>query len=132
MKATIQQAQADGFVSTIFGRSRVIDGLDIQTVCSRYGPAHGLHTGCKVMADIIKPAMNHAHQALIGCQSKMVLQVHDESVFDIHPNEAKTLIPLLKRCKHFRLEVPLVVDVEAGTSWGDIKPVIRHTIATLS
>ncbi len=126
MKATIQQAQADGLVSTMFGRTRVIDGIDSSNR-SVQGMAQRMAINTRVQgsaADIIKLAMNHAHQALIGCQSKMILQVHDELVFDIHPNEAKTLIPLLATAMAgaVSLQVPLVVDVEAGPSWGDIKP----------
>ena len=59
---------------------------------------------------------------LLNFESKMVVQVHDELVFDVHPSEYDELIPILVDVmeQSIKLSLPLVVDVESGPSWGQI------------
>jgi DNA polymerase-1 len=74
-------------------------------------------------ADMIKPAMINIHKALEKnkFKSKMVLQIHDELVFDAHKNEIDDLIPLVKKLMEeaLLLNVPDVVDTGVGDNWLD-------------
>ena len=72
-------------------------------------------------ADIIKIAMINIHDKLTSenWKSKMLLQVHDELVFDVHNDELEKIKPMIKHeIKHaFQLDVPLDVDLGAGKDW---------------
>jgi DNA polymerase-1 len=74
-------------------------------------------------ADLIKLAMVRIHRALDGMQSAMLLQVHDELVFEAPADEVAALSALVKReMEHVReLEVPLLVDIGVGANWRDAK-----------
>jgi DNA polymerase-1 len=58
-------------------------------------------------------------------RSQMVLQVHDELVFDVVPAELETMKPLIKKEMQdaYELSVPLGVDVQVGPNWNEVKPV---------
>jgi DNA polymerase-1 len=78
-------------------------------------------------ADIIKLAMVNIHRELAehGFKSKMILQVHDELIFDSPPEEIDRLKELVKHCMEnaLLLDVPLVVDIKIGRNWYDVKKV---------
>ena len=56
-------------------------------------------------------------------QSKMLLQVHDELIFNVLKEEEKKVTEIVDRCMDnaFKLDVPLKVDIETGTNWYDTK-----------
>ena len=62
-------------------------------------------------------------------KSKLVLQVHDELVFDVHPDEVESFYLLIKNKmeKIVNLSVPLVVDAEQGLNWGSVKEISPET-----
>ena len=72
-------------------------------------------------ADIIKKAMITIHNEIIekNMKSKMLLQVHDELIFDMHHSEREKLMFLVKRSMEqvVELEVPLIVDMGEGKNW---------------
>ena len=72
-------------------------------------------------ADIIKVAMVKIDKALNSStlSAKMIMQVHDELVFDVHKDEVKALKPIVKKCMEeaVELSVPLVVDISTGADW---------------
>ena len=70
-------------------------------------------------ADIIKLAMIKVHKALHGMQSKLIMQVHDELVVDVHKDELEAVESLVKSCMEeaLKLDVPLVVDAQHGATW---------------
>ena len=70
-------------------------------------------------ADIIKIAMLGIHKKLDGFESKMLLQVHDELVFDAKKSELDALTSMIKSEMEqaYTLQVPLVVDVGTGKNW---------------
>ena len=72
-------------------------------------------------ADIIKIAMINIHEKLTSenWKSKMLLQVHDELVFDVHNDELEKIKPMIKQEMEqaFQLDVPLEVDLGAGKDW---------------
>src|SRR5690606_16804472 len=77
-------------------------------------------------ADIIKLAMNRVHAALAasGLQARLLLQIHDELVFEAPPEEVPALVELLRpqMVEAVKLSVPLVVDVESGLNWAECEP----------
>ncbi|MGB9846798.1 MAG: DNA polymerase, partial [Desulfotomaculales bacterium] len=78
-------------------------------------------------ADIIKLAMIRAHNEIKkrGLETKMILQVHDELIFDVPAKELKEAALLVKNCMEnaVSLRVPLVVEVKAGPNWYETKPI---------
>jgi DNA polymerase-1 len=60
-----------------------------------------------------------------GLRSQMVLQVHDELVFDVVPAELETMKPLIKEemQEAYQLSVPIGVEVKVGRNWNEVKPV---------
>lgn len=119
----IDFARENGYVETLLGRRRYLNNINSQNAIVRSGdernavnaPIQG------TAADIIKIAMINIQRILDegNYQSKMLLQVHDELVFDIHKNELDTLKPILKSEMEnaYLLSIPLVVDLGAGNNW---------------
>jgi DNA polymerase-1 len=72
-------------------------------------------------ADIIKIAMIRIHRYFKenALKSRMLLQVHDELVFDVHKDELGTLKPVIKKEMEnaFKLSIPLIVDLGEGNNW---------------
>ena len=75
-------------------------------------------------ADIIKIAMINVHKKMkeLNLQSKMVAQVHDELIIDVHPSELEIVKQMLKEIMEsaVSLKVKMIVDVEEGKTW-DLK-----------
>jgi DNA polymerase-1 len=76
-------------------------------------------------ADIIKLAMINLHQEMgkRGLRSKMILQVHDELVFEVPPEELEEMRALVEEImpQAMKLSVPLKVEVKAGKNWGQME-----------
>ena len=74
-------------------------------------------------ADIIKIAMVQIHELLKGHRANLLLQVHDELVFEVHPDDWAELQPLIKSTMESAVElsVPLVVEVRSGQNWMEAK-----------
>ena len=123
MDETIAMARNEGVVSTMFGRIRPIDDIDSSNR-SLQGNAQRIAINTRVQgsaADIIKKAMILIDDYLASYQSFMVMQVHDELVFDVRLSEKdkilKGIVQIMESC--VLMSVPLIVDVESGKSWGD-------------
>jgi len=124
---TVAEARAKGYVETLFGRRRYIPELKDKNFNIR---AFGERTATNSplqgsAADLIKIAMIRIHTALRErrLESRMVLQVHDELVFEVPVGEAETATSLVKRHMEeaAKLSVPLVVSVGTGSNWVDAK-----------
>lgn len=120
-------AREHGFVQTIFGRRRYIPELRERNFTIR---AFGERTAANSpiqgsAADLIKIAMIRIDDALtrLGLESKMLLQVHDELVFEVLPEELDKVQALVKQeMEHAaELSVPLVVDLGVGKNWLETK-----------
>jgi DNA polymerase-1 len=124
---TVEEARQRGFVETLFGRRRYIPELRDKNFNIR---AFGERTATNSplqgsAADLIKIAMIRIHAALQETKlgAKMILQVHDELVFEIPEHEQAAAGTLVKREMEevTRLRVPLVVSIGAGKDWVDAK-----------
>jgi DNA polymerase-1 len=118
-----QLAREQGFVSTLFGRRRLLPDIHAGNVQVRqFAERNAINTPIQgTAADMIKLAMIRIDEALQaqGFRSRMMLQVHDELLFDVVPEEQEKLTTLVKELMEgvLTLKVPLVVDVGAGKSW---------------
>ncbi|MDP3910945.1 MAG: DNA polymerase I [Gemmatimonadales bacterium] len=124
---TVDEARQRGFVETLFGRRRYITELRDKNFNIR---AFGERTATNSplqgsAADLIKIAMIRIHAALAaaGMGAKMVLQVHDELVFEVPQAEHEAAAALVKREMEgvTQLRVPLVVSLGAGRHWAEAK-----------
>ena len=119
----IHIAREKGYVSTILGRKRYLSNINSHnTVVKSAEERNAINAPIQgSAADIIKIAMINIQKELEkgNYKSKMILQVHDELVFDIYKPELKTLQPIIKKIMEnaFELVVPLEVDMGVGENW---------------
>ncbi len=124
---TVEEACHNGYVTTILGRRREIpELLEGNHRLRRLGERLAFNTPIQgSAADIIKLAMVRIHRRLKeeGLRSRMILQVHDELVFDVEKGEAEAVSALVREEMEsaYRLEVPLVVEIGMGASWYEAK-----------
>lgn len=127
LKAYIQKqiefARHNGYVETITGRRRYLKDINSANAVVRSGAERNA-VNAPIQgsaADIIKIAMINIHKRLEkeNFKSKMLLQVHDELVFDVHNTELEKIQPMIKSEMEnaFILAVPLVVELGLGKNW---------------
>lgn len=126
-KEVVEQAEKDGFVSTIYGRRR--DLADIHATnktVKAFAERVALNTPVQgTAADIIKLAMIRVHERIQRekLQSRLILQVHDELIIEAPVDEVEQVKALLKEEMEgaAQLRVPLVADVSVGKTWYEAK-----------
>ncbi len=116
-------ARDNGYVETILGRKRYLKDINSRNAIVR-GAAERNAVNAPIQgsaADVIKLAMINIQKRFEQEQfkSKMLLQVHDELVFDAHNDELETIKPIIKEEMEnaFKLSVPLDVEIGLGTNW---------------
>lgn len=119
----VEFARDNGYVQTILGRRRYLKDINSQNAIVR-GGAERNAVNAPIQgsaADIIKIAMINIHNKLKSenWKSKMLLQVHDELVFDVHNDELEKIQPMIKHEMEnaFTLDVPLIIDLGMGKDW---------------
>ncbi|OGX28807.1 MAG: DNA polymerase I [Omnitrophica WOR_2 bacterium RIFCSPHIGHO2_02_FULL_67_20] len=127
--AQVEQARRDGFVQTLLGRRRYIPEINSpDPMIRQFGERMAVNAPVQgTAADLIKRAMVQLAAAL-GEQrlaSRMVLQVHDELVFEAPGAELTALALLVRRVMEgaIRLDVPLTVTLKAGPNWLELSEV---------
>lgn len=123
MDDAINQARETEFVETILGRRRYLRDINSRNITTRgFAERNAINAPIQgSAADIIKLAMINIHRWLKKekMKSRMIMQVHDELVFDLHPSEAavvkEQVIFLMKHAVH--LQVPMEVEVGIGHNW---------------
>ncbi len=127
LDAQVAYAREHGFVETIFKRRRYVPELRERNFNMRaFGERVATNAPIQgSAADLIKVAMIRIHRLLDeqGMLSRMILQVHDELVFDVAPGELESLKAIVRNeMEHAaELSVPLVVDIGHGKNWLDAK-----------
>jgi len=123
MQDQIDFARDHGYVSTVLGRRRYLKDINSQNAIVR-GAAERNAVNAPIQgsaADIIKLAMIAIQKRLQNenWKSKMLLQVHDELVFDVPKEEVDSLKDMIKNEMEnaFEINVPLVVDIGIGNNW---------------
>ena len=123
----VERAQEEGYVTTLMGRRRSIPELRSGNPNTRrLGERLAVNTVIQgTAADIIKVAMVRCREALraAGAATRLVLQIHDELLFEGPPEEMDDAVELVRRemCAAYRLDPPLEVDVGVGEDWLDAK-----------
>ncbi len=125
METTIAHAREQGYVETLTGRRRYLRDIKSSNWTVRSGAERmAINTPIQgTAADMIKLAMIRVAAALKkeGLRSQMLLQVHDELVFDVYLDEQLLVQPLVEQCMRdaLPLKVPVVVDTGTGQNWLD-------------
>ncbi len=120
---TLEFARKNLYVETLLGRRRYIRDINAQNgILRKAAERNAINAPIQgTAADLIKIAMIDIHRDMqaLKLQSKMILQVHDELVFDARKDELEVLKPLVvKRMSgSMKLSVPLDVDINEGVSW---------------
>ncbi|WP_100479281.1 DNA polymerase I [Mycobacteroides abscessus] len=123
LRAVVDQARKDGYTSTVLGRRRYLPDLDsgdrLRREAAERAALNAPIQGSA--ADIIKVAMITTDKALRdkGLRSRMLLQVHDELLFEVAEGERESLEALVRKTmgSAYPLDVPLEVSVGYGRSW---------------
>jgi DNA polymerase I len=125
--AALARARTDGYVTTLLGRRRYLPDLRSSN--------HGLRAAAERMAinaplqgsaaDLIKVAMVRAARGIeeTGVDARMLLQVHDELIFDVPPSHLDELRSTVREAMEsaMDLRVPLVVDFKSGPTWAEVE-----------
>ena len=125
IEETVEKARKAGKVTTLLGRHRRLPDIRSANRAAReFAERTAVNTPLQgTAADPIKVAMILIHQALDqkGLQAKMLLQVHDELVFEAPPEELKSLEQVVRSIMEgvYELRVPLKVDIKSGHNWAE-------------
>ena len=123
---TLEQTRREGAVRTLFGRLRPIPDIESRNPNSRgFAERTAVNTPLQgTAADLIKLAMIAIDRQLSerGLKTRMLLQVHDELLFEVPLDETETIGKLVKEAMEgvVQLRVPLVADVAFGANWRDL------------
>ncbi len=124
MDETVNFARENGFVKTLLGRRRYLRDIDSRNSLLRSNAERiAINTPIQgTAADMIKIAMINVHQALKegNFKTKMILQVHDELVFDVYKEELENIKPLVEEKMKTaipNLTVPILVGMDTGDNW---------------
>ncbi|RLC37628.1 hypothetical protein DRH29_00845 [candidate division Kazan bacterium] len=127
MKNTIAFAQKHGYVKTLLGRKRYIPEIDSKIPPMR-AAAERAAANMPIQgtaADMIKAAMIEIDKKLskVSPDAKMLLQVHDELVFEVPTKDVPKVSKLVKTVMEnvYKLDVPILADTKSGKSWGETK-----------
>ena len=127
MHEIVEKAREQGYVSTILNRRRYLPDIFSPNYNIRsFGERTAMNTPIQgSAADIIKLAMVRVDRELKarGLSARMILQVHDELIFEVPENEIDAIVPLIRDCMEnaVELKVPLVVDIKRGLNWYDME-----------
>jgi DNA polymerase I len=124
MGTVVEDARKNGYVMTLMGRRRILRDIDSRNSLARSNEERvAVNTPIQgSAADLIKVAMINIHKALKeqNLKTKMILQVHDELVFDVYKPELEIVKPLIANCMKYalpNLKVPIEVGMGIGENW---------------
>jgi DNA polymerase-1 len=118
MEQTIMECKRQGFVQTLSGRKRWIQGVrDFATLESRKK---------KVLLEPERMAVNTVIQGSAADLIKMLLQIHDELIFEVAPDSRDRLAQWVAKemTEAVKLSVPLEIELQVGSSWGDCEKLV--------
>lgn len=125
MDRTVEEARERGYTETLFGRRRPIpELLNSNFRVRQAGERQAMNAGIQgLAADIFKVALVRIDKALIEAKSELILQVHDEVLVEVTPDEKESIGSLVIELMHdaAELDVPLEVNVSWGQTWAAAK-----------
>ncbi|WP_373070073.1 DNA polymerase I [Sulfurimonas sp.] len=125
-RGIVDSAKERGYVETILGRRRYFDFENAKPMFKAAYERESVNTLFQGTAsDLIKLSMNKIHHEIKehSLNAKMLLQIHDELIFEVDENEAEVLADKFKGIMEsiMELNIPLKVSVNIGDNWGDLK-----------
>ncbi len=127
IEETLEQARSEGYVKTVFGRKRPLPEIN-SSIFNVRAAAERMAINMPVQgtaADLIKIAMIRINNELpkVSKESRMILQVHDELVFEIPQDTVEKAAQLVKNIMEnaYTLEIPLEVGLSVGDNWGEME-----------
>lgn len=124
MDDTVEFARTNGYVMTLLGRRRYLRDINSRSGLERSNAERvAINTPIQgTAADMIKVAMINIHKELISgnYKTKMIMQVHDELVFDAHRDELEKIMPIIEeKMKNAlpKIKVPILVGMGTGDNW---------------
>lgn len=123
MNNMIEMAKTQGYVITIYGRKRFLPDINSKNAIVRsFNERNAINAPLQgSAADIIKVAMIRVYNRITSenLKSKMILQVHDELVFDVVPNELDAISKIVKEEMEnvIKLKIPLIAECDKGKNW---------------
>jgi len=122
---TIERVRSEGYAITMFGRRRPIPDMNSRNPNARsFAERTAVNTPLQgTAADLIKLAMIRIDTLLADERARMLLQVHDELLFEAPTKDAERIASVVKGAMEqvYQLDVPLLVDVGIGENWRDAK-----------
>lgn len=128
IQQAIEKAKKDGFVTTMLGRRRYIPQINNKNQGIRqFAERQAVNTPIQGSAsDLIKLTMIQIYEQIKAgkLKAKMILQIHDELVFDVPEDELKASVDLIKDKMEntLKLDVPIRVDIKKGKNWLEMEP----------
>jgi len=127
-KSVVQEARSKGFTTTLYGRRRYFPDIHAAKVTERqYAERQAMNAPIQgTAADMLKLAMLSARKAVSGHKTRMLLNVHDELVFELCAGEEGLVETLRSTMENaLPLNVPIEVDAKVGPTWNEMTPVSR-------
>ena len=127
MQSLVDSCEKNGYVKTLSGRRREIPEIkDRNRMVREFGKRAAMNAPIQgTAADLIKLAMIHIDKAMseAGVKSRMILQVHDELIFDVPKEETEQMKELIRTGMEqaMELKVPLTVECSVGSDWYEAK-----------
>ncbi|MGH9070076.1 MAG: DNA polymerase I [Acidimicrobiales bacterium] len=125
MSAAVTEARDRGYTETLFGRRRAIPELSSSNYRIRQaGERQAMNAGIQgLAADVFKVALVRLDASLTGMAARLILQVHDEVVVEVPPEECDAVAALTEQAMRgaASLSVPLEVNLSYGLTWADAK-----------
>jgi DNA polymerase-1 len=128
LKEQIKKAESDGFVTTLLGRRRYIPEINNKNQAIRqFAQRQAVNAPIQGSAsDLIKMAMIETARKISesDLKTKMILQIHDELLFDVPKDETQVFASLVRKCMEhcLTLDVPVKVDIKIGKNWSKMEP----------
>jgi DNA polymerase-1 len=122
---SLEEARKKGFVTTLLNRRRYLPEINSQTIAIRQATERmAINTPLQgTAADMIKVAMIRIQNRLEGLRSltKMIMQVHDELVFEVPEGESESTLPMIRDEMEtvMELSIPLKVSIHSGKNWAE-------------
>jgi DNA polymerase-1 len=126
IERSLEEARQKGYVTTLLHRRRYLPDINASTAAIRQASERmAINTPLQgTAADIIKVAMIHIQNRIeeMGLLTKMIMQVHDELVFEISEDEVEKTLPIIEKAMETvtDLSVPLKVSIQSGRNWAEV------------
>ena len=126
IEKSLEEARQKGYVITLLHRRRYLPDIHSPTVAIRQATERmAINTPLQgTAADIIKVAMIHIQNRIeeLGLSTKMIMQVHDELVFEVPEEELQNALPMIQNEMEtvMELSVPLKVSIHSGKNWAEV------------